>query len=109
MAILLTLVCFEKLQIVPLMIVSPLTFLGGAFYSIEMLPPAWRTIALFNPVVYLVNGFPWTFYGVADVSVAISLGMTIGFLIVCVGVIAWNFKTGALVADGPRSGRPPPP
>ena len=89
MAILLTLVCFEKLQIVPLMIISPLTFLGGAFYSIEM-----RTIALFNPVVYLVNGFPWTFYGVADVSVAISLGMTIGFLIVCVGVIAWNFKTG---------------
>ena len=85
---------FEKLQIVPLTIISPLTFLGGAFYSIEMLPQAWRTLALFNPVVYLVNGFRWTFYGVADVSVVISLGMTIGFLIVCVGVIAWIFKTG---------------
>ena len=85
---------FEKLQIVPVMIVSPLTFLGGTFYSIEMLPPFWRAIALLNPVVYLVNGFRWTFYDVADVSPAISFGMTIAFLVVCVGVIAWIFKTG---------------
>ncbi|HEY4344291.1 MAG TPA: ABC transporter permease [Parvibaculum sp.] len=85
---------FEKLQIVPLMIVTPLTFLGGTFYSIGMLPPFWQTAALFNPVVYLVNGFRWAFYGVADVSVAVSLGMTFGFLILCVGAIAWIFKTG---------------
>ena len=85
---------FEKLQIVPLMIVSPLTFLGGTFYSIEMLPPFWRTVALLNPIVYLVNGFRWAFYGVADVSVAISFGMTFGFMIVCIGIIAWIFRTG---------------
>ena len=85
---------FEKLQIVPLMIVSPLTFLGGTFYSIEMLPPFWRGVALLNPIVYLVNGFRWAFYGVADVSVAISFGMTFGFMIVCIGIIAWIFRTG---------------
>ena len=85
---------FEKLQIVPLMIVSPLTFLGGTFYSIEMLPPFWRAVALLNPIVYLVNGFRWAFYGVADVSVAISFGMTFGFMIVCIAIIAWIFRTG---------------
>ncbi len=85
---------FEKLQIVPLMIVTPLTFLGGTFYSIEMLPPVWQTVALFNPVVYLVSGFRWAFYGVADVDVALSLGMTVGFLLVCTLAIAWIFKTG---------------
>lgn len=85
---------FEKLQIVPLMIVTPLTFLGGTFYSIEMLPPVWQTVALFNPVVYLVSGFRWAFYGVADVDVALSLGMTVGFLLACTLAIAWIFKTG---------------
>ena len=85
---------FEKLQIVPLMIISPLTFLGGTFYSIDMLPPFWRGVALLNPIVYLVNGFRWAFYDVADVSFAISLGMTIGFMVLCVGVLAWIFKTG---------------
>ena len=85
---------FEKLQIVPLMIVSPLTFLGGTFYSIEMLPPFWRAVALLNPIVYLVNGFRWSFYGVADVSVAISFGMTFGFMILCIAIIAWIFRTG---------------
>lgn len=85
---------FEKLQVVPLMILSPLTFLGGTFYSIDMLPPPWRTIVLFNPVVYLVNGFRWAFYGIADVTVATSLGLTVIFMIVCLGVIAWIFKTG---------------
>ena len=85
---------FEKLQIVPLMIVTPLTFLGGTFYSIEMLPPVWQTVALFNPVVYLVSGFRWAFYGVADVDVALSIGMTLGFLLVCTLAIAWIFKTG---------------
>ncbi len=85
---------FEKLQIIPLMVITPLTFLGGTFYSVKMLPPFWQTVTLFNPVVYLVNGFRWSFYGVADVSVAISLGMTIVFLAVCLGVIGWIFKTG---------------
>jgi ABC-2 type transport system permease protein len=85
---------FEKLQIVPLLILSPLTFLGGTFYSIEMLPPVWRRIALFNPVVYLVNGFRWSFYGTSDVSVVISLSVMLGFLIACLGVVAWIFKTG---------------
>lgn len=85
---------FEKLQIVPLMIVTPLAFLGGTFYSIEMLPPFWQAVSLFNPVVYLVNGFRWSFYGSADVSVAISLGMTFAFLVVCVGLITWIFRTG---------------
>ncbi len=85
---------FEKLQIVPLMVISPLTFLGGTFYSIDMLPPLWRNVALFNPIVYLVSGFRWAFYGKADVEVAVSLGMTIAFMTVCVAVIGWIFKTG---------------
>jgi ABC-2 type transport system permease protein len=85
---------FEKLQIVPLMVISPLTFLGGTFYSIDMLPTLWRGVALFNPIVYLVSGFRWAFYGKADVAVAVSLGMTIAFMTVCVGVIAWIFRTG---------------
>ncbi len=85
---------FEKLQVVPLMVISPLTFLGGTFYSIDMLPPLWRQIALFNPIVYLVSGFRWAFYGKADVAVIVSLGMTVAFMTVCVGAIAWIFKTG---------------
>ncbi|OGB24441.1 MAG: sugar ABC transporter permease [Burkholderiales bacterium RIFCSPLOWO2_02_FULL_57_36] len=85
---------FEKLQVVPSMIVMPLAFLGGSFYSINMLPPVWQTIALFNPVVYLISGFRWSFYGVADVSVAISLGMTLAFMLLCLAVIWWIFKTG---------------
>jgi ABC-2 type transport system permease protein len=85
---------FEKLQIVPLMIVTPLAFLGGSFYSIDMLPPLWQKITLFNPVVYLISGFRWSFYGIADVSVALSLGMTAGFLALCLIVIWWIFKTG---------------
>jgi len=85
---------FEKLQVVPLMVISPLTFLGGTFYSIDMLPPLWRQIALFNPIVYLVSGFRWAFYGRADVAVIVSLGMTIAFMTVCLGAIAWIFRTG---------------
>ena len=85
---------FEKLQIVPLLIVTPLTFLGGSFYSISMLPPIWRKITLFNPVVYLVSGFRWSFYGVSDVGVGISLAMTLVFMIACLGAIWWVFKTG---------------
>ncbi len=85
---------FEKLQIVPMMIVTPLTFLGGSFYSINMLPPLWQKITLFNPVVYLISGFRWSFYGVSDVSIGISLGMTLLFMFVCLGVIWWIFKTG---------------
>jgi ABC-2 type transport system permease protein len=85
---------FEKLQLVPLLIVTPLTFLGGSFYSIDMLPPLWQTVTLFNPVVYLVSGFRWSFYGIADVSVAVSLGMTIVFLALFLAVAAWIFKTG---------------
>lgn len=85
---------FEKLQLVPLLIVTPLTFLGGSFYSIDMLPPFWQTVTLFNPVVYLVSGFRWSFYGLADVSIAVSLGMTLVFLAVCLGTVAWIFKTG---------------
>lgn len=85
---------FEKLQLVPLLIVTPLTFLGGSFYSIDMLPPLWQTVTLFNPVVYLISGFRWSFYGIADVSVAISLIMTLAFLALCLGAIAWIFKTG---------------
>ena len=86
---------FQKLQIVPLMVVTPLTFLGGSFYSISMLPPVWQKITLFNPVVYLISGFRWSFYGVADISVAVSLGMTGLFMLLCLGGIAWIFKTGA--------------
>jgi len=85
---------FQKLQIVPLMVVTPLTFLGGSFYSISMLPPVWQKITLFNPVVYLISGFRWSFYGVADISVAVSLGMTVLFMLLCLGGIAWIFKTG---------------
>lgn len=85
---------FEKLQLVPLLIVSPLTFLGGSFYSIDMLPPFWRTVSLFNPVVYLVNGFRWSFHGTADVAVGISLAMTGLFLVLCLVAVWWIFKTG---------------
>jgi ABC-2 type transport system permease protein len=85
---------FEKLQIVPMMIVTPLTFLGGSFYSINMLPPLWQKITLLNPVVYLISGFRWSFYGVSDVSIGISLGMTFGFMLLCLGTIWWIFKTG---------------
>ena len=85
---------FEKLQLVPLLIITPLTFLGGSFYSISVLPPVWQTITLFNPVVYLVSGFRWSFYGMADVSVGISIGMTLLFLAVCLTIVWWIFKTG---------------
>jgi ABC-2 type transport system permease protein len=85
---------FEKLQVIPLMVVTPLTFLGGSFYSINMLPDFWRAVTLFNPVVYLVSGFRWSFYGVADVSVAVSLGMTLLFLVVCMAAVRWIFRTG---------------
>ena len=85
---------FEKLQIVPLMIVTPLTFLGGSFYSINMLPPIWQKITLLNPVVYLVSGFRWSFYGVADVNLYVCLGMTVLFLLICIALVAWIFKTG---------------
>jgi ABC-2 type transport system permease protein len=85
---------FEKLQVIPLLIITPLTFLGGSFYSIDILPPFWKAVALFNPVVYLISGFRWSFYGTADVSVEISLVMTLVFLAVFIGVVAWIFKTG---------------
>jgi len=85
---------FEKLQIVPMLIVTPLTFLGGSFYSIDMLPEFWRTLTLFNPVVYLVSGFRWSFYGVSDVGVGISLGMTAVFMALCLAAIWWIFRTG---------------
>jgi ABC-2 type transport system permease protein len=85
---------FEQLQLIPMLIVTPLTFLGGAFYSIDMLPARWRTVALFNPVVYLVSGFRWAFYDTADVAVGISLAMTSGFLLLLLIVVGWMFKTG---------------
>jgi ABC-2 type transport system permease protein len=85
---------FQKLQVVPLMVVTPLTFLGGAFYSISMLPPIWQKIALFNPVVYLISGFRWAFYGVADVNILLSTLATLGFLALCLAVVAWIFHTG---------------
>ncbi|MFD1703489.1 ABC transporter permease [Methylopila henanensis] len=85
---------FEQLQVIPLLIITPLTFLGGSFYSIDMLPPFWRTLSLFNPVVYLVSGFRWSFYGKADVNVEISLAMTLAFLLVCLVAIRWIFRTG---------------
>ncbi|EIZ80118.1 ABC-2 type transport system permease protein [Novosphingobium sp. Rr 2-17] len=85
---------FEKLSIVPLLILTPLTFLGGTFYSIQVLPEPWRSVAMANPVVYLVNGLRWTFYGTSDVSIGISLGLTLLFLAFCVGLIAWIFRTG---------------
>jgi len=85
---------FEKLQLVPLLVVTPLTFLGGSFYSIHMLPPLWQKITLFNPVVYLVSGFRWSFYGKSDVGVELSLAMTCVFLVICLLVVRWIFKTG---------------
>jgi ABC-2 type transport system permease protein len=85
---------FQKLQVIPLMIVTPLSFLGGAFYSIDMLPPVWRTIALFNPVVYLIRGFRWSFYGIADVDPLISFGAIAAFLAACLVAVAWIFRTG---------------
>ena len=85
---------FDKLQIIPMMIVMPLTFLGGSFYSISMLPPFWQTVTLFNPIVYLVNGFRWSFYGISDVDPLISLAFTVGFIVLCLAVIWWMFRTG---------------
>ena len=85
---------FQKLQTIPLMVVTPLTFLGGAFYSIHMLPPFWQKVTLFNPVVYLISGMRWSFYGTADVDVVVSAAATFGFLLVCAGLIAYIFKTG---------------
>ena len=85
---------FEKLQLVPMLIVTPLTFLGGSFYSIRMLPPIWQKITLFNPVVYLISGFRWSFYGVSDVSVDVSITMTLIFLVACLAVVRWMFQTG---------------
>ena len=85
---------FEKLQIIPLMVMTPLTFLGGSFYSIGMLPPFWQNVALINPVVYLISGFRWSFYGISDVSLAISVGMTSVFLALCMAAIVWIFRTG---------------
>ncbi|MEO6421142.1 MAG: ABC transporter permease [Candidatus Nitrotoga sp.] len=85
---------FEKLQIIPMMIVTPLAFLGGSFYSISMLPPLWQKITLFNPVVYLISGFRWSFYGISDVNVTISVGMTLIFLVLCLTAVWWIFKTG---------------
>ncbi|WP_332688353.1 ABC transporter permease [Devosia sp.] len=84
----------EQLQTVPLLIITPLTFLGGSFYSIKVLPEFWQTVSLFNPVVYLVSGFRWSFYSISDVDVGISLGMTLLFLVVCLGIVAWIFRTG---------------
>jgi ABC-2 type transport system permease protein len=84
----------EKLQTVPLLIITPLTFLGGSFYSIDVLPPVWRAISLFNPVVYLISGFRWSFYGTADVSIGVSLAMTLAFLAACLVIVWWIFKTG---------------
>jgi ABC-2 type transport system permease protein len=85
---------FEKLQVIPLLIITPLTFLGGTFYSISVLPPTWQTVALFNPVVYLISGFRWSFFETADVSVELSLAMTLLFLAVCLATVWWIFKTG---------------
>lgn len=85
---------FEKLQVIPLLVVTPLTFLGGSFYSIDMLPSFWRTVALFNPVVYLISGFRWSFFGVSEVGVTVSLGMTLLFLAACIAAVGWIFRTG---------------
>ncbi|UNK47985.1 ABC transporter permease [Lysobacter sp. S4-A87] len=85
---------FQRLQIVPLMIITPLTFLGGAFYSINMLPPLWQKIALFNPVVYLISGFRWSFYGISDVNVGVSAAAILGFLVLCLAIVWWIFRTG---------------
>jgi len=85
---------WEKLQIIPILVVTPLAFLGGSFYSISMLPPLWQKLTLFNPVVYLISGFRWAFYGISDVSVGISLGMTFLFMAICIVIVWWIFKTG---------------
>ena len=85
---------FEKLQIVPLLIITPLTFLGGSFYSIDMLPPFWQTVTLFNPVLYLISGFRWSFYEIADVHLGVSLGVAVMFLCACLVAVWWIFKTG---------------
>jgi ABC-2 type transport system permease protein len=85
---------FEQIQFVPMLIVTPLTFLGGAFYSIDMLAEPWRTATLFNPVVYLISGFRWSFYGAGDVPVAVSLAATLAFLLLCLAIVAWVFRTG---------------
>ena len=85
---------FEQLNFVPMLLITPLTFLGGSFYSIDMLPQPWRTVSLFNPVVYLVSGFRWSFFGKGDVDIGLSLGVTLGFLILCLAIIAWIFKSG---------------
>jgi ABC-2 type transport system permease protein len=85
---------FEQLQFIPMLVITPLTFLGGAFYSIDMLPPAWRTFSLFNPVVYLISGFRWSFYGTSEVGVVLSLGMTLVFFALCLGAVVWIFRTG---------------
>jgi ABC-2 type transport system permease protein len=85
---------FEQLQLIPLLVITPLTFLGGTFYSIDVLPPVWQTVALFNPIVYLVSGFRWSFYSIADVDVGISLAMTLAFLTLCLATVWWIFKTG---------------
>jgi len=85
---------FEKLQVVPLLVITPLVFLGGTFYSIDMLPPLWQKISLFNPVLYLISGFRWSFYEVADVNVGLSLAMTAGFLVACLGIVWYMFRTG---------------
>jgi ABC-2 type transport system permease protein len=85
---------WEQLQFIPMLVITPLTFLGGAFYSIDMLPPAWRAFSLFNPIVYLISGFRWSFYGTADVSVGYSLAMVMGFLVICLLTVSWIFKTG---------------
>ena len=85
---------FDQLQFIPMLVITPLTFLGGAFYSIDMLPPAWRTFSLFNPIVYLISGFRWSFYGSADVPVGVSLAVTAAFFLLFLGIVAWIFRTG---------------
>jgi len=85
---------FEQLQMIPMLVVTPLTFLGGSFYSIDMLPEAWRTVTLFNPLVYLISGFRWTFYGSGDVGIGVSLAATLGFLFICLAIVGWIFRTG---------------
>jgi ABC-2 type transport system permease protein len=85
---------FEQLQFIPMLVITPLTFLGGAFYSIDMLPPAWRTVSLFNPIVYLISGFRWSFYETSDVEVGVSLAMTLAFFVACLGGVVWIFRTG---------------
>ena len=85
---------FEKLQFIPLLVITPLTFLGGTFYSLSVLPPFWQAVSLFNPVVYLISGFRWAFYGISDVDITISVAVTLGFLAICLGIVSWMFRTG---------------